>query len=394
MARSHVKKHGPVLASLTEEDLTVMGVAKFGWRRQLLLSRARLLDKLRREPLELAEWIDIHSPTASPTDSFCDRDGEDVGRPASDAASGVVRSRTGNKLGGQAEAKAPSAPVATVVARVLGTAGNMTPPPPAQLGSPPASWMAPQAHHMPVAVAGHASIPHGSPMGPRVCRSALGAPRRVDSAMRVRSPQVAKAARSQSPFAVTYGTSSPATCVPAWAMSGEPCCRGGASSLTARGGRSASQHPQVLAQPVQPLQPAQLRSSTALTYVRRADNSRAPSPQPLRKAIGGAASPPGPSMSAPACQPSMVVPVGVSALNAPMPTAVASPSMRPPPLKHSPMPSSSPRIRATPAAVAALPQGSPGACAMPTKPESWSSSFGASPVATPVRRSGPRAGGA
>ncbi|CAE8643491.1 unnamed protein product, partial [Polarella glacialis] len=37
---------GEVLASLTEEDLLAMGMEPFGRRRQLLLSRAKLLEEL------------------------------------------------------------------------------------------------------------------------------------------------------------------------------------------------------------------------------------------------------------------------------------------------------------------------------------------------------------
>lgn len=69
----HHAVNGPVLESLTDDDLVAMGVEKFGWRRQLLLSRQELVRELddRLRPPEGVDWHSIHSraatPAASPT---------------------------------------------------------------------------------------------------------------------------------------------------------------------------------------------------------------------------------------------------------------------------------------------------------------------------------------
>jgi len=62
--------NGPVLESLTEVDLVAMGMDKFGWRRQLLLSRQHLIQQLevRRRPPEWAEIFEL-STVCTPVDS-------------------------------------------------------------------------------------------------------------------------------------------------------------------------------------------------------------------------------------------------------------------------------------------------------------------------------------
>mmetsp|Transcript_51231 Transcript_51231/g.166043 ORF Transcript_51231/g.166043 Transcript_51231/m.166043 type:complete len:549 (-) Transcript_51231:203-1849(-) len=62
--------NGPVLESLTEMDLVAMGIDKFGWRRQLLLSRQDLFLQLeaRRRPPEWAEMYE-RSTACTPLDS-------------------------------------------------------------------------------------------------------------------------------------------------------------------------------------------------------------------------------------------------------------------------------------------------------------------------------------
>lgn len=69
---------GPVLESLTEEDLIALGIEKFGWRRQLLLLRQELLDELEEgdntqddSAVSGVEVIEIHSSKHTPTDSPC-----------------------------------------------------------------------------------------------------------------------------------------------------------------------------------------------------------------------------------------------------------------------------------------------------------------------------------
>lgn len=51
--------NGPVLESLTDKDLVGLGIQKFGWRRQLLLSRKELCDKLG------PKFFNIYSSTPS-----------------------------------------------------------------------------------------------------------------------------------------------------------------------------------------------------------------------------------------------------------------------------------------------------------------------------------------
>lgn len=60
--------NGQVLESLTESDLSSMGITKFGWRRQLLLSRQELIQRLeeRLKPPEGVEWMQIYSRSATP----------------------------------------------------------------------------------------------------------------------------------------------------------------------------------------------------------------------------------------------------------------------------------------------------------------------------------------
>lgn len=60
--------NGQVLESLTESDLLSMGITKFGWRRQLLLSRQELMVRLeeRLKPPEGVDFIQIHSRIATP----------------------------------------------------------------------------------------------------------------------------------------------------------------------------------------------------------------------------------------------------------------------------------------------------------------------------------------
>lgn len=69
--------NGPVFESLTEQDLLDMGITKFGWRRQLFLSRQELLRRCRESQrgVEGAEWIEIHSARSSPTASPRSRNG-------------------------------------------------------------------------------------------------------------------------------------------------------------------------------------------------------------------------------------------------------------------------------------------------------------------------------
>merc|ERR1719353_1416845 len=60
--------NGQVLESLTESDLLSMGITKFGWRRQLLLSRQELVTRL-EERLKIPEGVDfiqIHGRTVTP----------------------------------------------------------------------------------------------------------------------------------------------------------------------------------------------------------------------------------------------------------------------------------------------------------------------------------------
>jgi len=70
--------NGQVLDSLTEQDMLAIGLDKFGWRRQLLLSRQELREQLEQLGLarqaspdhgEGAEVIQIHSPTETPKDT-------------------------------------------------------------------------------------------------------------------------------------------------------------------------------------------------------------------------------------------------------------------------------------------------------------------------------------
>eukprot|EP00747_Dinoflagellata_sp_TGD_P167661 gnl/TRDRNA2_/TRDRNA2_192430_c0_seq1.p1 gnl/TRDRNA2_/TRDRNA2_192430_c0~~gnl/TRDRNA2_/TRDRNA2_192430_c0_seq1.p1 ORF type:complete len:451 (+),score=54.99 gnl/TRDRNA2_/TRDRNA2_192430_c0_seq1:80-1432(+) len=72
-AAAKLREHdvnGPVLASLSEHDLLLMGFEKFGWRRQLLLSREEMQEELKekQEAMESpAEWMDIRSYVLTPT---------------------------------------------------------------------------------------------------------------------------------------------------------------------------------------------------------------------------------------------------------------------------------------------------------------------------------------
>lgn len=63
--------NGPVLESLTDNDLIAMGIDKFGWRRQLLLSRQELVDQLdaKLRPPEWAECFEMASRAPSPAQS-------------------------------------------------------------------------------------------------------------------------------------------------------------------------------------------------------------------------------------------------------------------------------------------------------------------------------------
>eukprot|EP00930_Biecheleria_cincta_P000187 TRINITY_DN1003_c0_g1_i5.p1 TRINITY_DN1003_c0_g1~~TRINITY_DN1003_c0_g1_i5.p1 ORF type:complete len:532 (-),score=75.95 TRINITY_DN1003_c0_g1_i5:58-1653(-) len=63
---SVLKNHainGPVLETLTEGDLLGIGIEKFGWRRQMLISRKELIDLLdaRRRPPDCAEVFEMSS---------------------------------------------------------------------------------------------------------------------------------------------------------------------------------------------------------------------------------------------------------------------------------------------------------------------------------------------
>lgn len=55
--------NGPVLETLTEGDLLGIGIEKFGWRRQMLISRKELVDLLdaRRRPPDCAEVFEMSS---------------------------------------------------------------------------------------------------------------------------------------------------------------------------------------------------------------------------------------------------------------------------------------------------------------------------------------------
>jgi len=55
--------NGPVLETLSEQDLEALGLDKFGWRRQMLISRKELVDILttRRRPPECAECFEMSS---------------------------------------------------------------------------------------------------------------------------------------------------------------------------------------------------------------------------------------------------------------------------------------------------------------------------------------------
>lgn len=55
--------NGPVLETLTEGDLLGIGIEKFGWRRQMLISRKELVDLLdaRRRPPDCAELFEMSS---------------------------------------------------------------------------------------------------------------------------------------------------------------------------------------------------------------------------------------------------------------------------------------------------------------------------------------------
>lgn len=55
--------NGPVLETLTEGDLLGIGIEKFGWRRQMLISRKELVDMLdaRRRPPDCAEVFEMSS---------------------------------------------------------------------------------------------------------------------------------------------------------------------------------------------------------------------------------------------------------------------------------------------------------------------------------------------
>lgn len=57
--------NGPVLESLSDEDLVAIGIQKFGWRRQLLLSRKELCDRLG------PKFFNICSSTPSLVPSDC-----------------------------------------------------------------------------------------------------------------------------------------------------------------------------------------------------------------------------------------------------------------------------------------------------------------------------------
>jgi len=64
--------NGQVLESLSESDLESMGITKFGWRRQLLLSRQELVVRLeeRLKPPEGVDFIQIHSRTVTPDEEI------------------------------------------------------------------------------------------------------------------------------------------------------------------------------------------------------------------------------------------------------------------------------------------------------------------------------------
>jgi len=55
--------NGPVLETLSEQDLEALGLDKFGWRRQMLISRKELVELLdaRRRPPECAECFEMSS---------------------------------------------------------------------------------------------------------------------------------------------------------------------------------------------------------------------------------------------------------------------------------------------------------------------------------------------
>ncbi|CAE8712561.1 unnamed protein product, partial [Polarella glacialis] len=71
--------NGPVLESLTEQDLQAIGLDKFGWRRQILLSRKELVELLdsKLRPPEWAECFELSSVVVSRENSP-NRTGADV----------------------------------------------------------------------------------------------------------------------------------------------------------------------------------------------------------------------------------------------------------------------------------------------------------------------------
>eukprot|EP00927_Polykrikos_kofoidii_P037154 TRINITY_DN31329_c0_g1_i1.p1 TRINITY_DN31329_c0_g1~~TRINITY_DN31329_c0_g1_i1.p1 ORF type:complete len:910 (-),score=142.42 TRINITY_DN31329_c0_g1_i1:154-2883(-) len=123
---------GPVLEVLTDEDLQVMGLAKLGWRRQLLLSRQELLEQLEEGAASTTNstWLvdsavakpqvlEIHSAVGSPRDSqgsnFCSpRTGGDgrslwPGHGGSDN-SGITNSACFGSLGSSTPCEGVTAP--------------------------------------------------------------------------------------------------------------------------------------------------------------------------------------------------------------------------------------------------------------------------------------------
>mmetsp|Transcript_43379 Transcript_43379/g.77958 ORF Transcript_43379/g.77958 Transcript_43379/m.77958 type:complete len:521 (-) Transcript_43379:93-1655(-) len=132
--------NGPVLETLSEEDLERLGLEKFGWRRQMLISRKELLELLdvKRRPPDCAEVFEMssaighsrdHSPSLSSSSPRLDAEGSQgpfSPKSTIHGKSPVSRGRAAGQVPQSGAGALPSTPLTSPCRHTLGcTIGGM-----------------------------------------------------------------------------------------------------------------------------------------------------------------------------------------------------------------------------------------------------------------------------